>query len=89
MVECYREGHILKGRVAAYAPLDKSLSLSYYARELNLSGEYGQVIVTNTKDPFEGRSLFYEIHCVLMLILTSYVMKQLKCMLEMPRMGSG
>ena len=64
MVECFREGHILKGRVAAYAPLDKSLGLSYYARELNLSGKYGLVIVTDTKDPFEGRSLFYEIHCV-------------------------
>ena len=35
-----------------------------HTRELNLSGEYGQVIVTDTKGPFELRTLFYEIYCV-------------------------
>ena len=64
MVECFYEGLILRGRVVAHAPLEKSLGLSYYARDLNVSGKYGRVIVTNTKDPFEGRTLFYEIHCV-------------------------
>ena len=58
MVECFYEGLVLKGRVAAYAPPDKSMGLNYYARELNMSGKHGHVIVTDTKDPFEGRTLF-------------------------------
>ena len=64
MVECFYEGLTLNGRVVAYAPLKKSMGLTHYSRELNLSGKYGLVVITDTKDPFEGRSLFYEIHCV-------------------------
>ena len=64
MVECFYDGDILKGRVVAYAPNEMSPALLDYATELNKSGECGRVITNYTKDPFEGRTLFYEIHCV-------------------------
>ena len=63
MVECFREGYILRGRVVAYAPGKMMPELLEYGRELNLSGKFGRVISNHTKDPFEGRTLFYEIHC--------------------------
>ena len=64
MVECSREGYILKGRVIAFAPLNELPALSEYANELYRAGKHGHVTLTNTKDPFEGRTLYYEIRCV-------------------------
>ena len=64
MVECVREGMVLKGRVAAYAPLNMSSTLLDYATELNKSGNFGRVIISDTKDPLDGGSLLGEIYFV-------------------------
>jgi len=63
MIQCVYEDEILRGRVVAHAPLGDE-ELSNHAERLNKKGEFGMVILTDTKDPLDGGSLLGEIYCV-------------------------
>ena len=62
MVNCvWENGCIISGEVFAYAPMkNNGGQLSRLSSELTRSGEYGDVKLSNTKDPLDGGSLLVE-----------------------------